>query len=532
MPSRMLSGSPILMGNNTIPGVKIHKEVEEQLELVFSECRKFGLDFYPTVIQFLTYDEISEIASYNGFPVRYPHWRFGQEYEEMSIGYEYGMHRISEMVVNTNPCYIYNLDSNTLVDHIDVIAHALGHNDFFKNNIFFSPTDENMMNKFANHGSRIRKYMRTWGKEKVTEFIDHCLRIETLIDPSAGWKKKKIKDVIVRDKRTYHHPKVRRHEHNYMDDFLNTDEFKKDEKDRVEKEDAAEQLDLFEKPTRDIFGYIRDHAPLKPWQQDVISMLYEESLYFQPQRQTKMLNEGWASYVDFNIMCRHGLVAAGQKRHDCGIIEYAKHKMLVLGGTYSQNPYKLGYELFMDIEERWNKGKFGREYEDCTDMNERKHWDKKLGLGKEKVFEVRKNYNDATAIAEFFTPEFCEKMQFYEYKRFPNGEWKITNRDFPTIKRKLIQRYTNGGLPDIRLADPNHLGKGWFFMQHMWDGRPLYDDYAKETMTSLWKLWKNNIVLATRDTEEREYVYLCDGGNPEKDLHMMLRKDYEKEYVK
>ena len=95
-----------------------------------------------------------------------------------------------------------------------------------------------------------------------------------------------------------------------------------------------------------------------------------------------------------------------------------------------------------------------------------------------------------------------------------------------------MQRYLNGGLPDIRLTDPNHLGKGWFFMQHAWDGRPLYDTYARDTITSIWRLWRNVVVLATKDTQEREYVYVCDGPNHEKDVHIMLRHEYEKEFVK
>ena len=214
--SNMLSGSPILMGDNTIPGVKIHPEVKELIPRIEEVCRNAGLEFYPIVVEFLTYDEISEIASYGGFPVRYPHWKFGMEYEELSRGYEYGMHRISEMVINCSPSYIYCLDSNTLGDNVNVIAHAIAHSDFFKNNIFFSPTDDNMMNTLANHGTRIRKYMARWGRERVTEFIDHVLRIETLLDPARAHRQKTIKDVIVKDKRNYRFPRRIKAERNYM----------------------------------------------------------------------------------------------------------------------------------------------------------------------------------------------------------------------------------------------------------------------------------------------------------------------------
>ena len=131
--SKFMHGSSLLLGNNTIPGVSIPGELEVLIPKILQECRDFGLDFYPTVVQMLTYDEMSEIASYGGFPVRYPHWKWGMEYEELQRGYEYGMHRIYELVINTSPCYLYCLNSNTLVDNITVIAHATGHNDFFKN---------------------------------------------------------------------------------------------------------------------------------------------------------------------------------------------------------------------------------------------------------------------------------------------------------------------------------------------------------------------------------------------------------------
>jgi stage V sporulation protein R len=934
--SKMLSGTPILTGNATIPGVKIHEEVKDLIPVIEKACRGMGLDYYPIIVEFMRYDEISELASYGGFPVRYPHWKWGMEYEELSRGYEFGRHRISEMVLNTDPCRIFCLDSNTLVDNIDVIAHAIGHNDFFKNNIFFAQTNRKMLDKLANHGTRIRKYMARWGSERVIEFIDHILRIETLIDPAKAWEKREIKDVVSRDQRSHYEPSRLTPQHNYMEDWVNPRDYKDDARRKAEEKEAAEYLDIFKQPDRDIFGYLKNNAPLKPWQQDIVAMLYDESMYFAPQRQTKMLNEGWAcvlpgtliftsmgilpveeivhnklslqiddteqirdisnwfefqhkntvivetkrgyqiggsdnhriwdskkewvclrnvdigdkltitpsnvwtekhqeihwretdrltyrqaknilgkkywrfcwyrcgkigieqagpetiklskefdrqvnafgeiqpirrksikipsfvdekfgyflgymigdghisikkrtlglttgdieqgdayvdlvwelfglkcnkkwdnsslngrwrinvnslhlqdflvhlglktgicarektipkcilrspksvvsafmrayfdcdgyagkagvilstastgmgkqiqtvllnygilstrrqqtdgcwhvritgksairfndeigfglrrkqlsleqyinshkffceetwedqvvdvkfgcgtvydisventhryaahgfvnhnSYIDFCILCREGLVAAGQSSPDSGIWEYAHHKMLVLGGKYSQNPYKLGYELFLDIEDRWNKGKFGTEYEECKDMKAKAQWDQKLGLGKEKVFEVRRYYNDFTAITEFFTPEFCEEKQFYEYRKLPNGEWKIVSRDFKKIKQMLLRQRINGGLPDIRLVDPNHLNKGWFLLQHFTDGRPLYEPYARETMASIYRLWGKAVILSTKDIDDGELVFMCDHVDPAK-IQILPREDYEKAFM-
>ncbi len=527
--NKYMFGSPVLMGDNTVPGVPMPEDLRRVLPEIFRKVHEFGCDFPPTVVEMLTYDEISEIAAYGGFPVRYPHWRWGMEYEELQQGYMHGMHRIYEMVTNCTPIYLYCLDSNTLVDNVTVVAHALGHADFFKNNIYFGQTSQNMMNELANHGTRIRRYMTRWGKERVTEFIDHVLRIETLIDPSKAWEPKKYREVTTKDSRKYHHPGRLSVEegHDYTEGYLNTEEWISKQREQIEKIEAAEYLDMFVGSTKDIMGFIRDHAPLKPWESDIVSMLYEESIYFAPQRMTKVGNEGFASWVDYNIIAKEGLASLGLEHDSSGIIHYAQHKMGVLGGKYSMNPYKLGFNLLCDIEERWNKGMFGDEWENCTDLREKENWDRKLGLGREKVFEVRRLYNDVNLIMEFFTPEFCEKYEFFEWKRYPNGEYRIESKDPARIKSKLVSRYMNGGLPDIRLVDPNHRGRGIMFLQHKWTGRPLHDAYIGPVLESLRKIWRNDVYLATRNKDGAEFIYRCQGEDC--DVDVLPRDEFEDE---
>src|SRR5947207_7360841 len=100
-----------------------------------------GLDFFPTVFEILSYDQMNEIAAYGGFPNRYPHWRYGMEYERLAKSYEYGLSKIYEMVINNNPSYAYLLEGNSLTDQKLVMAHVYGHVDFFKNNFCFRSTD-------------------------------------------------------------------------------------------------------------------------------------------------------------------------------------------------------------------------------------------------------------------------------------------------------------------------------------------------------------------------------------------------------
>lgn len=529
MSSKFMMGSPVLIGDNTVPGVKFPEELKKLVPTIFQKCRDFGLDFYPTVLQKLTYDEMSEICSYGGFPRRYRHWKFGMEYEEMQRGYEHGMHRVYEIVINTNPCYLYMMDSNTIVDDVTVIAHALGHNDFFKNNVFFQSTSQNMMNQLANNGVRINKYMTRWGKERVGEFIDHILRIQTLIDPIKAWDIKSVKNPIIKDERNYKQPERLniKDGHEYMEEYINTPEWRQKQLKKINEKELAQEINAYQEPTRDIMGFLRDNADLNPWQADILAMLYGETMYFAPQRITKVINEGWASLIDYHIMAREGLVSLGQKEDSAGIIEYSAHKMGVLGGKYSNNPYKLGFCLFLDIEERWNKGQFGNEWDECKDFAERENWDKKLDLGREKIFDVRKYCNDFTFILEYFTPEFCDKYEFYTWKRYPNGEYKIETRNPKEIKKKLLQRHSNGGLPEIRLTDANHRGRGHLFLEHQFDGRALYEPYLKAVMESLHFFWGKDVFLSTHDKHGHELIYHCVGSG-DKNITYYTRDDYIK----
>ena len=171
----------------------VNPELAGKIPSIVEECSKYGLDPFPLVIEEYSADEISELAAYGGFPVRYPHFTFGQQFEEIHYQYRSGLGKISEMVVNNNPTYMYLQRNNPMVDNLTVVAHALAHSDFFKNNICFAHTNRNMMNVMANHGTRIRKYMEMYGRTVVTDFLNSCLSIDDLIDPSLVWRQSNLK---------------------------------------------------------------------------------------------------------------------------------------------------------------------------------------------------------------------------------------------------------------------------------------------------------------------------------------------------
>ena len=110
-------------------------ELEEARKRIKEYAKAYGLDFFETIFELIEYDELNEAAAYTGFPTRYPHWRFGMEYEDLSKGYHWGLQKIYEMVINTDPAYVYLMNSNNIVDQKLVMAHVYGHVDFFKNNL-------------------------------------------------------------------------------------------------------------------------------------------------------------------------------------------------------------------------------------------------------------------------------------------------------------------------------------------------------------------------------------------------------------
>ncbi len=145
-------------------------------------ARGYGLDFFETIFEVVDAEDLNEIAAYGGFPTRYPHWSFGMSYEGLRRGYDYGLSKIYEMVINNDPCYAYLMRCNHTVDQKLVMAHVYGHCDFFKNNAYFAFTNRKMMDEMANHGVRIRRYAEKNGEDEVEKFLDQCMSIDDLID--------------------------------------------------------------------------------------------------------------------------------------------------------------------------------------------------------------------------------------------------------------------------------------------------------------------------------------------------------------
>ena len=482
-------------------------------------AREYGLDFFDTIFEVVDYEELSMIAAYGGFPTRYPHWRFGAQFDELMKGYSYGLQKIYEMVINTDPCYAYLLQCNAMTDQKLVIAHVYGHCDFFKNNAWFARTNRKMLDQMANHAARINRYVDQHGYEPVEDFIDACLTIEDLMDPYAPHIKRE--DVAVTNSQSPLGKKTVADEpaetpgrfpsKDYMDAFINPPEvLQKEAEEREKKEEEKEETRSFpNEPRRDILLFLLQHAPLKPWQHDIVSIIRDEAYYFAPQGQTKIMNEGWASYWHSKIMTSHGLT-------DEDIIDYADHHSGTMATSpHRLNPYKLGIELLKDIEERWDKGQFGPEYDDCDNLREKESWDKQLGLGREKIFEVRRIHNDVTFVDTFLTPEFCHKHKMFSFAyNDATNYYEIASREFAEIKKQLLHNLVNHGRPFMYVVDGNFRNRGELYLKHEYQRSELKLDYARDTLVNLEKLWSRPVHVETV-VDEKPTILSYDGSSHE-----------------
>ncbi|MBU1069766.1 SpoVR family protein [Myxococcota bacterium] len=470
------------------------QEMQTQVETV---AHAAGLDFFETRFILVDTKTLNEVAAYGGFPSRYPHWRFGMEYDRLAKGSRYGLSKIYELVINNDPCYAYLLEGNNLVDQKMVMAHVMAHNDFFKNNVYFKFTNRKMIDEMANHAVKVQKIIDRVGIESVENFIDICHSMDNLIDPYSLFiarppaTRREFEDLIeearlaAADAPEAEKKGVR----SYMKGFLAGD-----------RKNAAEtpgpSIGLRKEPinpTRDVLGFLLNCAPLEDWQRTILEIVREEAYYFAPQAMTKIMNEGWATFWHSRLMTHH-LIDASE------VIQFAHTTSGVTAQAPGQlNPYKMGVELFRDIEHRWNRGMHGKAWRDCDDYEKKKHWDTGAKEGLQKIFEVRRMFNDVTFIDEFLTPEFLTERLFYTYDYSRSkSEYVISSREFSEIKSRLLFQLTNGGHPIIAVTDSDYVNRGELLLEHRHYGVDLEVPYARSTLENLFTIWKKPVNLVTK----------------------------------
>ncbi len=234
-------------------------------------AQQHGLDFFPTSFEVVPHDIMTEVAAY-GLPTRARHWSYGKVYQSQRLYGTMGLSKIYEIVLNSNPCLAFLLDTNPEIANLLVAAHVFGHVDFFKNNVLFAPTNRNMINDAVAHALRIDGYIERYGLETVEHLMDIGFALDRHIDPHQGVIRQPYPPRQVVEKERSPQP---------YDDLFHTPS------PSVTYEVVGERIPPH--PEHDLLWFLSTYAPLEPWQQDVLQIIREESYYFYPQFLTKIL---------------------------------------------------------------------------------------------------------------------------------------------------------------------------------------------------------------------------------------------------
>jgi len=429
-------------------------DLENWNEKIEDIVKKVGLDFYPQEFEIIGYKDMLAYESYLGMPSRYPHWSFGKSYEKNSTVYKYNLSGLPyEMVINSDPCIAYLMKENTLLLQILTIAHVYGHNDFFKNNRLFKEGTRaaSTVGMFKFHAETVRSYINdpSIGYEKVERILDaaHAIKFQT--------------NRVIGEKRISEEALKQR----ILDDYKNNNEIHSN-LDAYVKLDFPEINKIPIEPEEDILYFIIKHGDIEEWEKNLLEIVRQETAYFLPQMETKIMNEGWASFWHYNILKKLDLPAELY-------LEFIKrHNDVIAPGYGSINPYFIGFKIFEDILKRY---------------------------GMNKIFEVREIERDESFLRKYLTQELCEELNLFEYAA-NDGNYVVKevadDNGFKSIRDTFASSCGAGTIPLIRVEEMSLKDKN-LILEHVFDGRELNTAYAEATLKYIYELWGHTVTLKT-----------------------------------
>jgi stage V sporulation protein R len=449
-------------------------ELEAGIEQIWEIAQQFGLKPYPTHFEIVPATVMYEIGSY-GMPGRFSHWTHGKAYQMQKTMYDYGLSKIYELVINTNPCHAFLLDTNTVLQNKLVAAHVLAHSDFFANNAFFARTSNRMVDTMTLNAERIRSYEFEHGVDEIERFLDAVLSIQEHVDPYVT-----LADVSHDDQETRPQPR----ESAYADLWGLDDRHESRPAGTAPAEDTPRRRrSTLDRPAGDLLLFIHEHSPrLQDWERDIISIIRTEMLYFYPQMQTKILNEGWASYWHARIMRELELTSEEY-------VSFARmHSDILQPSPRRLNPYYLGFQMFEDIERRFN--------DDGED-------------GRARLFEIREQESDVSFIRNYLTEDLVRELDLYLYQRV-GDQIVIVEKDWEEVRQRLVTQLTTHGFPRIEVKDGDYNGNLELYLVHSWDGQKLDMPYAQKTLEHVHRLWGRRVWLETRTPDEEPLIVSYD----------------------
>ncbi len=433
----------------------------------------FGLDCFPQEFEVCDHGQMLGFMAYHGMPAHYPHWSFGKSYEKTKTLYDHGVTGLPyEMVINSDPCLAYLMQDNSLCLQILTIAHVYGHNDFFKNNFTFTSATraDVTLARFKTAADRVRDYVEdpSIGVERVERILDaaHALSMNCRRNPA-------IRKLSPQEQRTRRiEAATPRH-----DPFAN-----------LHRQIEHAEPDLRKvplEPEEDLLLFIRDHNPhLMAWEQDLLTIAHEETQYFLPQIETKIMNEGWASYW------HHQLMNSLDLPQDIYLEFLVRHNQVICPHPGSINPYHVGFKFWQDIERRF----------DHPRPDELAAYGPSPMSGRDKLFEVRESDRDVSFLRRFLTEQLMRELDIFEFE--PRGDnlvvTKVADEDnWREIKETLLRTVGMNAQPVIKIHDADYGKNRALYLRHDYDGRDLHIGYAEKTLAYLHQLWGHRVLLET-----------------------------------
>jgi stage V sporulation protein R len=447
---------------------------------------EFGLDTFPQEFAVCDQADMLGYMAYSGMPSHYPHWSYGKSYEKLKTLYDYGVQGLPyEMVINSSPSLAYLMRDNSLCLQILTIAHVYGHNDFFKNNFTFRTTrPEFTIGTFKAHADRVRRYADTpsVGLEKVETLLDAAHALALQCRRNLAVKKLSTdeeRDRLVAVATPAHDPFQRIH--------------------RRQETTEPDLRRVPPVPDEDILLFIRDHNPyLAEWEKDLLTIVHEEACYFIPQIETKIMNEGWASFWHKRILDSLELPQAIQ-------LEFiVRHNQVVRPIPGGLNPYHLGLRMWEDIE------RIG----DQPTPEERENLPPGK-TGRDLLFLTREVDRDTSFIRRWLSERLMRDLDLFRYE--PKGEDLVVTEvsddgGWRPVKETLIKNVGMGSIPVIRVDDADYNHNRTLFLMHAHDGRDLQLEYAEKTLAFIHRLWGREVVMETVVNGKRTFLTYGERG--------------------
>jgi stage V sporulation protein R len=467
----------------------------ERIRRVYDECEKIGigelgLDIYQNQFEIISSEQMIDRYTSVGMPLYYNHWSFGKQFSREWDSYKAGKSGLAyELVINSNPCINYLMEDNTMTTQALVIAHAaFGHNHFFKNNYMFKTwTDADAIVDYLVFArDYVAECEDRHGRQAVETFLDSCHALQEYgvnryVRPSKLSLKDERKKAAEREA------------------YLQT---RVDELYRIipDKTATKEKEKFPKQPEENLLYFFEKNSPkLEPWQRELIRIVRKTSQYFYPQGQTKIANEGFATWTHYTIMNRlhdKGLTTDGAH------LEFLKlHAGVIFQPDYDDkyfslplNPYKLGFEILRDIE---------RICKEPTD--EDRHWFPDI-VGEDPVEVIKDavaNYRDESLIRQFLSPKVIRDFRFFQLKDNRESDHYLVEtiqneKGVLDIRDKLAQQSERDTrLPNIEIEECD-LENRRLYLRYSPNGTKELSD-ATEMMRHVRRLWGYSVYL--RDTK-------------------------------